>query len=252
VPVPEGFERWINTLLAKEPARRFQCAADAAWNLLLLGDADSEEADARPARDVASIGQAQTWTQIPIDKNIEIDPLGAQTRLEPTRVGSVEEAAGSSQSRNVAQTSVALESLWAASDESAGLWAESSLVDQESRGVASSGGGQRERTDPRGLSLADHADDPDYEMPAFVSRWEHPVDKSRVSERHQTSLGLMGLRQPKLVGRQGARNSLWDELSKVFHQRITRTVVVDGPLKWASVVWCAGLSSGFANSASPR
>jgi serine/threonine protein kinase len=36
--VPPGFESWVMRLLEKQPARRFQRAADAAWSLASLGD----------------------------------------------------------------------------------------------------------------------------------------------------------------------------------------------------------------------
>jgi eukaryotic-like serine/threonine-protein kinase len=41
-PVPDGFLRWIQTLMQPKPARRFQRAADAAWALVHLGEPDSE------------------------------------------------------------------------------------------------------------------------------------------------------------------------------------------------------------------
>ena len=42
VPVPDGFESWISRLLEKEPANRFQCAADAAWALTQVIGPDEE------------------------------------------------------------------------------------------------------------------------------------------------------------------------------------------------------------------
>ncbi len=47
-PVPSGLSRWIERLLAKDPARRFRRAADAAWALLALPD------DAPPADSLGS------------------------------------------------------------------------------------------------------------------------------------------------------------------------------------------------------
>ena len=37
-PLPQGAEEWILRLLEKDPARRFQRAADAAWQLMIVGD----------------------------------------------------------------------------------------------------------------------------------------------------------------------------------------------------------------------
>ena len=41
-PVPDGFLRWIQTLMQTRPSRRFQRAADAAWALVHLGEPDAE------------------------------------------------------------------------------------------------------------------------------------------------------------------------------------------------------------------
>jgi serine/threonine protein kinase/tetratricopeptide (TPR) repeat protein len=43
--VPDGFRLWVNRLLEKEPARRYACAADAAWALKRLNDEAPFNAD---------------------------------------------------------------------------------------------------------------------------------------------------------------------------------------------------------------
>ena len=50
--IPPGFEGWVKTLLEKDPAHRFRCAADAAWALAQLADVheDLEQEGATPAR----------------------------------------------------------------------------------------------------------------------------------------------------------------------------------------------------------
>jgi len=40
-PVPAGFRNWLETMFAREPPARFECAADAARALVELGDAPS-------------------------------------------------------------------------------------------------------------------------------------------------------------------------------------------------------------------
>ncbi|MCB9673741.1 MAG: protein kinase [Alphaproteobacteria bacterium] len=44
-PIPEGFEEWLRTLLAKDPTERFRCAADAARGLLDLGRPEESDVD---------------------------------------------------------------------------------------------------------------------------------------------------------------------------------------------------------------
>ena len=48
VPVPDGLEAWIRTMLEKDPARRFRRAADAAWALARLGNAASRTVSTPP------------------------------------------------------------------------------------------------------------------------------------------------------------------------------------------------------------
>lgn len=59
IAVPVGFERWLLTLLAKEPASRFRLAADAAFALRRLGDAEGVPAFRTPVSspdDVTVVG----------------------------------------------------------------------------------------------------------------------------------------------------------------------------------------------------
>jgi serine/threonine protein kinase/tetratricopeptide (TPR) repeat protein len=42
-PVPTAFHAWVHQLLEKDPARRFPCAADAAWALLGIADERSDD-----------------------------------------------------------------------------------------------------------------------------------------------------------------------------------------------------------------
>ncbi len=60
LPVPQGFEAWIGRLMAKDPVRRFQCAADALWVLDDLGDpAEAGEAQTTD-RTVAPVADPHT------------------------------------------------------------------------------------------------------------------------------------------------------------------------------------------------
>jgi serine/threonine protein kinase/tetratricopeptide (TPR) repeat protein len=59
--VPDGFEQWIQRMLAKEPYERFQGAADAAHALAKIVVED-DEAPARPARTGEKPDASPTWT----------------------------------------------------------------------------------------------------------------------------------------------------------------------------------------------
>ncbi len=48
-PVPEGFFGWVSKLMRKNTEARPQFAADAAWSLIALGDADEPRAETPPS-----------------------------------------------------------------------------------------------------------------------------------------------------------------------------------------------------------
>jgi serine/threonine protein kinase/tetratricopeptide (TPR) repeat protein len=63
--LPEGFEAWVNRTLAKSPADRFQCAADAAYALEQIQDlADGDTPIHGPSRKAIA---SPTWTFMDID-----------------------------------------------------------------------------------------------------------------------------------------------------------------------------------------
>ena len=63
--LPEGFEEWLNRMLAKEPADRFQCAADAAYALSQIHEgAEAATTLPGPRR---SKSASPTWTFMDID-----------------------------------------------------------------------------------------------------------------------------------------------------------------------------------------
>ena len=63
--LPEGLETWLHRMLAKEPASRFQCAADAAYALAQVDkNADAEAVVPGPQRKQAA---SPTWTFMDID-----------------------------------------------------------------------------------------------------------------------------------------------------------------------------------------
>jgi len=63
--LPEGFEDWINRMLAKEPSDRFQCAADAAYALSNVHA--GAEIDATVAGPRRAKSASPTWTFMDID-----------------------------------------------------------------------------------------------------------------------------------------------------------------------------------------
>ncbi len=102
-PVPSGFEAWVRRLLVKEPGRRFECAADAAWALRKLGSAAEAEAPGEASSAVHALGlplernrwviqQAETVTGTLLatdESTAEALRLAAQRQIVPTGDGAV-------------------------------------------------------------------------------------------------------------------------------------------------------------------
>jgi serine/threonine protein kinase len=138
-PVPDGFERWVHGMFAKEPRSRFQRAADAAWSLVKLPPPaplalpDEEDDSDVPTVSVTSM-QADRTTTLPLSQWILV------------------------------------------ADRTASLETDASLVRAP--------------------------------VPAV---WKRPSDE-RPPALEGRGLGLFGLQDPPLVGRQDERNRLWEEL----------------------------------------
>jgi eukaryotic-like serine/threonine-protein kinase len=70
ISVPDGFEPWLRTLLHKNPARRFQRAAEAAWALegladQSLNDPDVEVISTRPLAEATTRINAPSAPEVP-------------------------------------------------------------------------------------------------------------------------------------------------------------------------------------------
>jgi len=117
LPVPEGFDDWVSTLLAKDPEARFQRAADAAFVLSELGTSvvwgmppvpstwQPRQRQDRPSRDVLGVGlNLFGLRSLPVlGRDAELDAvwstmLEVWTRAEP-RVVVLDGGAGLGKSR---------------------------------------------------------------------------------------------------------------------------------------------------------
>lgn len=86
-PVPDGFDGWIERLVRKDFARRFQRAADAAWALVRLGDVAN---DLNPAGvDALGVALERERREANVPRSGQVDVRRAQLDLEdpPTLVG---------------------------------------------------------------------------------------------------------------------------------------------------------------------
>lgn len=149
-PVPPRLEGWLRRLLAREPGRRFQRAADAAWELLALPD--EVEGEAHP---------------------VELEPDRPRTTV---------------------------------------FWTDVDLSSTPARAA-------RERRGPTVEAV----------LAPIPSSWRSLPDLGSIARRHAgTGLGLLGIRPPPMVAREGERDVLWQAL-RVAAGKTARAVVLTGP-----------------------
>jgi serine/threonine protein kinase/predicted ATPase len=85
-PVPDGFERWIERLTRKDPSRRFQRAADAAWALIRLGDVRHDIRPEAPDALVVALEIEETTLAPKKSGQFNLKELHAQLEDPPTQV----------------------------------------------------------------------------------------------------------------------------------------------------------------------
>ena len=196
LPTPPGLEGWLLRLLHKDPARRFQRAADAAWALLGLGDAEgSTPSSLLDPDDLPSSGSYQR-----LSGGRPLSWTGWTSEPWSLPAGSARPV-----SRSWPAPSTALSSADHEDDTADGL--HSTL---EVATPASAAGW----TDP---------------LPPLPLDWRLLRRGGRDPAPLGVGLGLLGLRQGPVVGRMEQRDALWTALTDVVTTGSTRAVLLRGP-----------------------
>ncbi len=170
VELPEGFEAWLRSLLAKDPANRFQRAADAAWGLMQLDDSGLiESAPALPAP-------------------------GEDFDSMPTLVGSAFHAAVTG---------------WVSEEQTTRIFSQTDLP-------------QIEHTAEGQRIVRPSA-------PPVPASWRRRIPPRPSMKLVGAGLGLYGLRDIPLVGREQERNALWSALRRTDRSRRPEVVLLRGP-----------------------
>ena len=188
---PPAFEGWLRTLLRKAPGERFQCAADAAWALRgLEGFVASSRGD---AFEPEALDVTVIGSQSVEAKSVEAQPAEAQP-VEPQPAEP--QPAEPDQTRRDARTPTLLSGVAAPEEASPTLLGEARAPTEGSTPPAA----------------------------------PMPVDWRREqAEALPPALGLFGLRAVPLIGRDAARDTLWQALRAVSTTRRARAVVLTGP-----------------------
>jgi eukaryotic-like serine/threonine-protein kinase len=195
VAVPRALEAWFTVALAKDPARRFQSAAHADWALDQVGEADQAAAgpDAAPS-----------------------SPGGGAVAGPFVSVGTL---------------SVSGPSLYF-NDDSFSLMQDTTATTEgpshaEPVGAPVQDEGDRDPlVEPAPAAAAFELG----EAPPFPLDWRRPsAAKGRATLLAQSGLGVVGMLEPALCGREDEQDRLWATLHHVVASRQPRAVVLTGP-----------------------
>ena len=186
---PEGFERWLWRLMEKEPMKRFQRAADAAWALRQLDEDDDDDViDMAHALTAPSIGHwsVQTAPDQPNAVVINWGPRPWLTQQTPT------------QALDTAHDNT--------SDEALRVLLEGRTATEHIQAID-----------------LDRAD-----VPPIPTSWRRARPPAPSMQLVGAGLDLYGLRSIPMVGRQSHRNHLWSQLQLTEEDQQARVVVLTG------------------------
>ncbi len=193
--VPAGLDAWLRTMLAKSPDDRFPTAADAAWALRELGEAD-------PAAD--GLGA--------LDREPEPDTQPPSSRSER----SVRRSRGASpDEQDLHSVHGAPHTVGPAET----TWTDDAFDPR----VA---GGQRPRSHPGPGTTRRSA----HARPPLPATWRTELDELAPGEIPGGGLRLFGLRVVRMVDRVEERDALWAELVRVHQRHRAVGVLLRGPV----------------------
>ncbi len=193
--VPDGFMDWLRVCTAKDPADRFQYAADAARALAGLGP-PLEPDDSVPD----SLAETLPTVRLTRDEEGRLgiasfdddNPRTAPLATAPLGTAPLEETLGAADQRDRALHTLSLEPPPA----------------------------QRHAMPPSGP----------VDVSTRFPRWRRPKTPRRSLQLLGAGLELWGLRHPPLVGRHEERDVLWRALQQVHESGQARVVLLTGPM----------------------
>lgn len=202
--VPAGLDAWLRVLLAKSPHDRFASAADAAWALRELGDADPD-AHVRPIS-----GPLQDEdTQAPGSSE------GSNRNSRVVRPDRGFDSVGSV-SQNEVRTAGALHTVGPAET----TWTDDTF-DPRAHDWVREGRSHPAAAAPRRLA---------YPRPPLPGSWRAPVEQGLDAELPGGGLRLFGLRVVRMVDRDAERDALWEALGRVHQRHRATGVLLRGPV----------------------
>ena len=210
---PDGFEDWLRCLLEKAPGKRFQRAADAAWGLLSLEDADSEddltqEIDQELFMHLDQHGPDSSSQRLPSPKTRQASvetaqatafPLATlQTLIDEYQHTAIVEARKGTPPPSIFESNDSLDEVASSNEYLAFL----SSMNKEQ------------------INL---------EIPPFPDSWRRQETMLAPLRLDGVGLGLYGVRNIPLVGREEERDALWESMHRVRSRHRLYTICLRGP-----------------------
>ncbi len=194
-PVPDGFQAWLHRLLQKDPRDRFQRAADAAWALQVLGDP-------------APVGGRSTVTLMPIS-----------TADHEARLPTVSTAQNQAISENPDPDPTEMERPGTTE-----LFGDDDIIDFKTASL---------RLEEWGDEIVDevefeHGELAPRAVPPLPYTWERPRRAPPSMKLLGAGLGLFGLRQIRMVGRDAERDVIWKHLKEARQSQKPHGVILRG------------------------
>ncbi len=205
-PVPSGFHSWVERLLAKRPANRFERAADAAWALKELSAAGVR---AVPAAHAISGTIGEGPPQVDDGNDVTQPELVGESWVDAD--GDTAAAGAAPDGDTAAAPSVLGE---------ADTGAVSARADAPTA----------ESQTPRFLNWWEAAEElaECAEIPPLPSSWRRPSLQLPSMRMVGAGLGLYGLRSIPMVARDRERDLIWKRLREVGEAKRTRLVALHG------------------------
>ncbi|MBO5753633.1 MAG: protein kinase [Proteobacteria bacterium] len=233
--LPEGFQGWLDKMLAQKVSARFEYAAEAAWELVCLPDPVEEQPESGlhlkgSERAVLDSCECHAANEQGLNSSIY------HTLYQPDQISMVTgQMSGVSESAEDDNLSLA-DNLLADMGDTMRMDSEdiARVISQQTQAAK-----EREEREGHELStLAEmyrqrlNAEPIIYEDKAVVpapQTWQREVFQDGFGQVLGAGLGLWGLRSIPMVGREYERDVIYEQLLKTREDRQVRCILLDGP-----------------------
>lgn len=237
--LPEGFQKWLSKMLAKKPAKRFEYAAEAAWELISLSKPELEEPEV-PSNTQGTVAEPVDGVDS-CDYNI-VEERGSASSVFNTLYSSdqlmLAVAHGERDANNVGGSVGSSEDI---ADDLLNDMGDTMRMDSAdiAKVISEQTRAARER-DEQEHELSTLAEvyrsriagaDPREESSAVPApkTWRREAFNDQFGQLLCAGLGLWGLRTIPLVDRDAERDLIYEQLMAMRSDHDARCVVLDGP-----------------------